>query len=753
MADRAARGKEAMKTLVLLGLAIAVGAPGRIDAGEGRGAQIAEHDNDRVVVKLDTSELPYQIVIDGEAAPPLIFFFNTDIRNDRYLAPQVKLAAAAGVHIYSFPLRITMLPGGLEPNYEYGEKLLDKFIAVDPEAKFLVRLVIGPNGGWREFQPWDKANLPERIRYADGSLGQVSFASKYFDEPTDDHLRKIVGYFEDSRYGKRIVAYHSGSNMSEMFDTGYRAKGPDYSPANTRRFQAWLREKYRDEHALRVSWRRPEVSFGTAEIPQPAPGRFPMRNIIAPRTEVFYHPETQRDWIDFSDYCSDLMAGKVIRWARIVKQVTAGRKLTVTFYGYTFSLPGSFSGHLALGEVLQCQDVDVLCAPYAYHDRAPGGTANFMSPVDSVVLHRKLWINEDDARTHLMDLEIVNKSRASLLKVGLPQNMQQTLGALDRNLAAVNAHGAGIWWMDLTASGAFNAPEIWDQVKRRTVLFKPESPRVEMTPEVLVLVDEASKRHVAADYSFNRFNLFQVRDAALKSGTTIGYYMLDDYLAGAAPKPALVIFANAFRLSDAQIEAMHERLEKDRSAAVWMYMPGYLDDQGGRSLDRVRRVTGFAVRNVPGKTAAIGMAELAGCRWNEGFFDIDLSPRPVIAQGKWQFLARYASDSLPAVAVRRHNGSPQFFVGCPGPGVTAEVFRRLFKMAGVHVWTPEQEALVQSNGRTLAIYTGKPGRVAVDLPAGMKATAVNAAIVEETPGTLLLELDERGIAWLRLERE
>ena len=742
-----------MKTLVLLGLAFTVGAPSRIDAREGDGAQLVRQEDDRMTVKLDTSTVPYQIVIDGTVVPPLIFFFNTDVRNDRYLAPQVKLAAAAGVHIYSFPLRIPMRPGGLEPNYKYGEMLLDKFIVVDPEAKFLVRLVIGPNGGWREFQPWGKANLPERIRYADGSLGQVSFASKYFDAPTDAHLRKIVSYFEDSSYGERIVAYHSGSNMSEMFDTGYRAKGPDYSPANTGRFQTWLREKYRDEHALRASWRRPEVSFGAAKIPQPAPSRFPMRNIADPCTQVFYDPETQRDWIDFSEYCSDLMAGKVIRWARIVKQVTAGRKLTVTFYGYTFSLPGSFSGHLALGEVLQCQDVDVLCAPYAYHDRAPGGTANFMSPVDSVVLHRKLWINEDDARTHLMDPEIVNRSRASLLKVHLPQNMQQTLGVLDRNLAAVSAHGAGIWWMDLTASGAFNAPEIWDQVKRRTALLRSESSRAEMAPEVLVLVDEASKRHVAADYSFNRNNLYQVRDAALKSGTTIGYYLLDDYVAGAAPKARMVIFANAFRLSDAQTESLHERIEKDQSAVVWMYMPGYLDGRGGRSLERVRRVTGFTVRNVPGKTAAIGMYELARCRWNEGIFDQDLSPRPVIVPGRCRILANYASDSLPAVAGRTRNGRLQFFVGCPGPGVSAEVFRRLFKMAGVHVWTPEQEAIVQSNGKILTIYTGRPGPVEVDLPPGTEATPLDAAIVRQTPEALFLELDERGIAWLRIEHE
>ena len=706
--------------------------------------------NRNVSVKLIRESSPCQIGIDGQAVLPLIFFFNTDVQNNKYLAPQVKLAAGAGVHMYSFPLRLSMRPGTSEPDFEHGERLLRLFTDVDPEAKFLVRLVIGPHAGWKEFQPWGEAGLADRTRYADGTLGDVSFASDHFGRPTDEQLRKIVAHYEASAFGERMIAYHCGGDHSEMFERSYRWKGPDYSPANTVRFRTWLRGEYASDAELQQAWHSPAASLAAAAIPRPDADRFPMRQTTDRRVPVFYDPQQQRDWIDYSLYYNELMSDYVIRWARIVKEVTSGKKLTIAFYGYLFTLPGSISGHLGLHKVLHCDALDILSSPYDYYDRAPGGTANFVTPVDSIELHGKLWINEDDARTHLMDPEVVNQSKASLLKVNLPNNMAQTLGVLDRNIAAVHAHGCGIWWMDLIAAGSFNSPEIWEMIQRRMPLLAPDPDGGSITPEVAVVVDEASKMYLRADLEFNERNLYQVRDGALKTGATIGYYLLEDYLEGATPNARMVIFANTYRLSDAQIDTITDRLAEDHSSVIWVFMPGYLDENGTRDVERVRRLSGFAVRNVPGKIQTVGQAELAGCVWNDGKLDLDLTHRPVLETGDWHIIGSYADDGRPAAAVRRQGEALQFFLGSPGPGADATVLRQLFRMAGVHLWAPHQEAIVQSNGKNLAVYTGKAGRIVVRLPAGVTATAMEADIVEIRKGELTLKLDEKGIAWLRL---
>lgn len=117
--------------------------------------------NDRGSVRLNTDLFPYNFNVDGKATLPQMFFFNTDIGNHTYLRPQVEMAAKAGVHIYSFPLWVPMKYPTDEPDFAHPEKLLEKFIAVDPEAKFLVRLVLGPNWSWKEYREKSASNSGE----------------------------------------------------------------------------------------------------------------------------------------------------------------------------------------------------------------------------------------------------------------------------------------------------------------------------------------------------------------------------------------------------------------------------------------------------------------------------------------------------------------------------------------------------------------------------------------------------------------
>ncbi len=265
---------------------------------------------------------PYRFNVDGKATLPQIFFFNTDKGDDTYLRPQVEMAARAGVHIYSFPLSVPMKHPTDEPNFAHAESLLEKFIAIDPEAKFLVRLVLGPNWSWKKYREQNASNAGEYTRYADGTTSNtVSFASEDFLEPTSIQLRKIVRHFEN-KYPERMLVYHVASGHSEFFDIGYRPKGPDYSVANTAAFRKYLRERYQDVEALRKAWGDDSVSFDNGVLPMPEKGRFPMRLVLDRRVRAFYRPVEERAWIDYSQFYSKLMSDHVIRWCRIVKDKT-----------------------------------------------------------------------------------------------------------------------------------------------------------------------------------------------------------------------------------------------------------------------------------------------------------------------------------------------------------------------------------------------------------------------------------------------
>ncbi|MHC4407284.1 MAG: beta-galactosidase, partial [Planctomycetota bacterium] len=287
--------------------------------------------NDKSSSELDTDVFPYRFNVDGKSTLPQMFFFNTDKGDDTYLRPQVEMASKAGVHIYSFPLSVPMKYPTDEPNFAHAEKLLEKFIAIDPQAQFLVRLVLGPNWSWRKYHERNASNSGEYSKYADGTTSRsVPFASEDFLEPTSIQLRKIVRHFE-KQYPDRMLVYHVAAGQSEFFDIGYRQKGPDYSEANTVAFRKHLKDRYKDVAALRKAWGDDNVSFTNAGVPMPERGRFPMRLVLDKRIRAFYRPVEERAWIDYSQFYSKLLSDHLIRWCRIVKEETRGNRMTAAF--------------------------------------------------------------------------------------------------------------------------------------------------------------------------------------------------------------------------------------------------------------------------------------------------------------------------------------------------------------------------------------------------------------------------------------
>lgn len=657
-----------------------------------------------------TNGMP-RLMINGRPTVPLVFFHNTDIpgdESDRHLRQQVALAKDAGVHIYSLPLRCPRQPDGVTMNWEHPDGLMDRFIAVDPEALFILRVYPGPNWSWKAMR---EKSVPhgQYVRFADGSSPGLSIASEYFRKGSNDELAEVVSHYEASEYAHRIVAWQPGGPYHEMFLADYRRSGPDYSEANEAAFREWLTKTHGSDEALQQAWGRNDVTLGTAGVPRAGEGRFPMRQGAGGSPmQVLYGVPREQDWVDFSAYMSDITADRIIEWARIVKEASGGRRLSAFFYGYTFDLPGSIAGHYALGRVLDSEDVDILASPYSYADRFAGGAGNFMCPVDSITARGKLWFTEDDTRTSLIDA------------AGLPEHfalfdrqcvdLDETLGVLGRNLASAIAHRAGTWWMDLVSRGAFNDPAPWALMRERkadyeTVYEEPMGYR----PEVGVIIDEVGKLYVKDDWDANWWMMYHLRDEVAKAGVAVGYYLLEDFVNGTLPECKLYLFANAFRLTEGQVEAIHARLGREGSTALWIYAPGYVEAS-------VESVTGIAVRADEGRLGSAGEGLLEGEAWGPGF---TVTPRVVVTDGRTDVLGRYREDAQVSAA-----RSGRSILLCDW-GPTRSMLRTLFAEAGCHVWTSGGE-VVQTDGHFLAVHSGPGGDVEINVPDGLKLEPANA---------------------------
>lgn len=95
---------------------------------------------------------------------------------------------------------------------------------------------------------------------------------------------------------------------------------------------------------------------------------------------------------------------------------------------------------------MRCPDVDLLVSPKTYGDRMTGGAGGFMGAVDSITAHGKLWINEDDMRTSVMDRTSITEANGRIAEINRPaKDLEETTSLLERNLASLLIHRTGTW--------------------------------------------------------------------------------------------------------------------------------------------------------------------------------------------------------------------------------------------------------------------------------------------------------------------
>ncbi|HOJ31935.1 MAG TPA: beta-galactosidase [Candidatus Hydrogenedentes bacterium] len=700
------------------------------------------------------------LLVDGTPTSPLVFFFNTETGSGQEnLAPQVEAAAKAGLHIFSMPFDgwhwdwEDKIPGA--EGFEWTDGILKRFLERDPDACFIPRLRSQPPWNWP-----GGAHMPDSERYTShaGELGLPSIGSDLYWGHFIRNLRRFLRHYEQSPFANRFLGYHIGglSDM-EWFQGHYRQVGPDYSEANQRAFRSWLQQRYGTDEALSRAWGR-QVTLDKAQVPAFDPDRFPIRMQWEPKpVRVFYKIPEEQDWIDYSAYVSDKTADRILEAARAIKEETHGRKLSVFFYGYTFELVGSISGHNAAERVLASPDVDILVAPISYismEERLTGGAAAAMGAVDSVALHGKIWLNEDDMRTHLISKDELPQW-LSFEAFGKPtSSLFETQNLLSRNLGYAYVHRGGTWWMDLIAAGAFDDPTLWQEVmaKRgfpvyRRLYDNPQPYR----PEVAVVVDEKSWNYVRADYDVVINCAALLRNQLEKTGASIGYYYLGDFVEGKVPPAKVYVFPNFFFADDSTLELVKKRLDNEQATALWQYAPAFLGP-AGVDARRTALLTGIPVQQDDGVTGSNGEGRLEGLAWgwtNGGV----LHPRLVISDDSMsgmEVLGRYRADRKISAARALH-GSHKSVLFCDMLP-TRDVLRRIFKDADVHLWASGSD-IVRQDGRILILHSREGGERKLRLPARKALRELDGTRIPIVAHEVVVRLEPGETRWFEIIEE
>lgn len=507
------------------------------------------------------------LVIDGEAYPP--FAYMSYLGAKKYY----KEVADAGIHLYNIPAYLAdrgiNSTSGIGPfrkpiwtgenEYDFSSVIQDfeNIITSDPTAKAIVRLYLDPPLWWERMHPEASAQL------LDGTTFRQCFSSELWKDQTGKVIEDFLDWVQKSPYATHLAGIHVASGFTEEWF--YHPKQyHDQNPARRDAFRQWLRNRYKEVNALQKSWNNRSVTFETA----------PLANIdeVGRRTE-WRDPKTEQHYIDTFRFHTEVMADNIAYFCKIVKEKSNGNLLTGAFYGYHYFVTDPRRGHGALAKLLNCPDLDYLSSPNAYN-RVLGEDWPAMAAVNSVRLHGKLWLTENDTRTSITTL-LKDRSEGiappGQYEDGVwlgPEDLETSKAFLWKNTARMLAYGYGGWWFDMWG-GWFSDPELLNVLENTQRLHSDYMPKnnEKMKSEVLVVVDEELS-FWDTSYGSLTENILSNRYPLAKTGTSYDLFLRTDVNA-IAMKGYKVVWLMGLLHLNAEEEAQIEEWRNQGIKVIW----------------------------------------------------------------------------------------------------------------------------------------------------------------------------------------
>jgi hypothetical protein len=530
----------------------------------------------------------------------------------------------------------------------------------------------------------------------------VSFASKRWRAAAAYSMRAMIEHIEQGPYANRIVGYHiAGGSTEEYFQWGsHSTYCADYSEVNRRAFGEWAQARYGTEEALREAWADPNVTFATVAIPT-------KDERDDSGGTLFYDPKTQQRVVDYYIFNGEMIVETIDSLAQAVKAQTQGTKMVGAFFGYVYG--GAYtdrllidSGHLALASLLKRESVDFITSPTGYGERACGlGTAYFHSATRSIQRAGKLWLDENDLRTHLTGNEPIG-------------TVEETIAVQQRETALFLTTGTGQWWFDM-GGGWYDDPETMAAIKQLNAVAEAGLHADRRSgAEVAVVLDTDSLYNCPPDNTIANCFCEGLNINLNRVGAPVDRLLLEEALEGEDYK--LYIMSGCFAMTEAQREKVRQKLLVAGKTVIWLYAPGYIRN-GVASIDNIADLTGFKLRieglhcrmlvqtdaDLPGP---VRHSVLMGRHYHgyPGFFVVDPEAET------WGY--HYVTGGV-GLACKQVNGANSIY--CSAGPLDPDVVRDIAKFAGAHVYLDSSDASYFSRA-FVGIHTRKAGVRSLHLP-------------------------------------
>jgi hypothetical protein len=672
--------------------------------------------------------------------------------DSEYFTPETRASMAAfrdaNIHIYcTDAMADEWTEPGPDParpfDFSPVAQRLRAALEVDGEALFILRIMVETKYLARN---WWNTRYPDELEVLSDDQNDISasFASQVWQDGVKQVLRAHIAFLRQEGLYDHVIAYQICTGVCGEWIKSWSSMGLASGDASTpmlRAFRDWLRQKYGTDAALQAAWADPAVTLETACVPtgeeQDKPSHF-----------LFRDPRRDQKVIDFNACYAETAADALLDFCRAVKQETLGETLTGAFFGYLMDLAwndtffndgyGSLessqvstiqrSSHLGLAKVLRSPDIDFLVSPYTYHFRGLGGDGLPMQPTESLRIHGKLYLFEEDTLMH-------NNFDASKRM----HPVSRSIAIYQRNFAQVLTHGLGITWLE---NAQFpEDPSIVDEAHRwqkRYQAIGTWALQLNRQPsaEVAVFLDDESYLYESNRNNIDLPLIAHQRVMSLnRFGAPHDLYLLNDLLEGRLPPYKLYIFLNAFHLDQRRRQALRRQVCRNNQTALWYYAPGYLNaDQaaaGGDaiSLSNMSDLTGFSFGVGRSYWSVVGhVTDFAHPITRDVPQDLFWgSTRPIapifhLEDPEAAVLGEIIyglGRCKPGLAVKRFDsGSPDqawHSIYAATPNLPAAVLRGIARFAGVHLYSDAGDVLYATPD-LLSLHTAAGGWRNLKLP-------------------------------------
>jgi len=454
-------------------------------------------------------------------------------------------------------------------------------------------------------------------------------------------------------------------------------------------------------------------------------------------------PAATKTVADYFDFRHDLMLDLRTGLAKLIKKRWPRNALVQTHstfpsYGiFTVCPPLVGNGHQH--RLCSHPAMDSLGQNHSYNFRRREKHYLLQIAQSSLQLHGKIAWSELDNRTYLSRLadykEYSLKGSIELERLHFGAGL--CAGVVERRLAfdAIRADDNPVLWT--------GCAELTNELRRFASLdrFASEEPW-HSDKQIAVFIGTRSAYYMDLLTPGPRFNqIYHVLANELNFiGAPYDVYFIDDVAClQTLAQYRLCLFLTAEALSDTQIRLIEERLKADRRTLLWLWAPGYIDEEQGFNAARVSRVVGMDLAIDRDDVAAEIIVDRSGplCRghgdnsfkvrrayanrqwfrskWNPHFFVTD--PQAVVA-------GRYAHNGKVGLSTRRHADWTSVFSGTSY--LPRVIIRNVARQAGAHIYTDCDDVYLTASRNWLVLHSlrAAPVTVPVRLRAGRRVIDV-----------------------------